>query len=290
MADADTAGNRSELADELLALAVTLARRAGDAAAEARGDRTVAAGSVGTKSSATDLVTVHDRAAETVIVDGLLAARPDDAIVGEEGSDRPGRSGITWYVDPIDGTTNFVYGQPTWATSIAAVDDAGTLVGAVYLPVAGELFSAIRGRGATLDGETIRCSAQTDLRLALLATGFSYDAARRREQANVVADLIGSVRDLRRLGSAAADLCFVACGRVDAYYEDGLRVWDVAAGELIAREAGCRTGDLAGGPSSDDQVVAAAPALFEELVDVLSAARAVRSGIMGIDGHPDPGR
>lgn len=260
----------ADLADELLPLACRLAVEAGDAALSGRrGPRATALETL-SKSTLTDLVTAHDRAAERAVVGGLLAARLDDAIVGEEGTDRPGTSEITWYVDPIDGTTNFVYDLPTWAVSIAAADGDGTLVGAVYAPPLGELFAAARGHGATLNGERIRCTAGTDLSQALVATGFSYDSARRRRQAALVERLIGSVRDIRRLGSAALDLCYVAAGRFDVYYEDGLNIWDFAAGELIAREAGCRTSDFGGAPIAAGQVLAASPALFDQFTALLA--------------------
>jgi myo-inositol-1(or 4)-monophosphatase len=266
---ADAAADPAGLLDELLPLACDLARRGGGAALAGR-RAAPEVDHVGTKSTATDLVTEHDRAAEEAIVAGLRAARPDDAVIGEEGTARPGTTGISWYVDPIDGTTNFVYGLPGWSTSIAAGDADGTLVGAVYVPTSGELFAAARGRGATLDGAPIRCGDEAEPALALLATGFSYDADTRRRQATRLAGLIGSVRDIRRFGSAAVDLCHAACGRVDAYVEDGLRVWDLAAGELIAREAGCRTGDFAGGPVRPEQVLVAGPQLFDQLVDLLA--------------------
>jgi myo-inositol-1(or 4)-monophosphatase len=257
--------------DDLLALATDLAVRAGDAALAGRRGAVVESG---TKSTLTDLVTVFDEAAETTIVDGLAAARPDDAIVGEEGTDRPGTSGISWYVDPIDGTTNFVYGLPLWSTSVAAADAAGMVVGVVYAPVIGELFAATRGGGATLGGRPIHCSDRSELALALVGTGFAYAAARRQEQAAILADVIGAVRDVRRLGSAALDLCYVAAGRYDAYFETGLSSWDAAAGELIAREAGCRSGDHRGGPAKPAELLVATPAIFAELQARLAAATA----------------
>jgi myo-inositol-1(or 4)-monophosphatase len=253
----------------LLALATELAVRAGDAALAGRRDAVL---EPGTKSTLTDLVTVFDKAAETTIVEGLAAARPHDAIVGEEGTDRAGTSGISWYVDPIDGTTNFVYGLPLWSTSIAAADGDEMVIGVVYAPVIGELFAATRGGGATLGGRPIRCSDREDLALALVGTGFAYAADRRREQAQTVTDVIGAVRDIRRLGSAALDLCYVAAGRYDAYFETGLNSWDAAAGELIAREAGCRSGDHRGGPSRPGELLVATPAIFAELQARLAAA------------------
>jgi myo-inositol-1(or 4)-monophosphatase len=258
----------SEQVEELVAVACRVALEGGQLAASGRGATAL---DVATKSTATDLVTVLDRRAEDAIVAELARLRPSDAVVGEEGADHEGTSGVSWFVDPIDGTTNFVYGVPQWATSVAAADADGTVAGAVYIPVMGELFAAGRGRGATLNGESISCSGITDIALALVATGFSYQAANRRRQAAVVEQVIGSVRDIRRIGSAAIDLCYAACGRVDAYYEAGLSPWDVAAGELIAREAGCRTGDFAGGPPVSDHVVASAPAIFDDLVQLLAS-------------------
>jgi len=280
--------------DELLALACRLAVEAGDLAAEGRRRDGVA---TDTKSTATDLVTAHDRAAEAAIVGGLTAARPDDAIVGEEGTDRPGTSGRSWYLDPIDGTTNFVYGLPQWSTSIAVGDASGMLAGAVYLPVTGEVFAAARDRGATCNGEPIVCSATASLDLALVATGFGYSPTRRRRQAAIVAHLIGEVRDIRRFGSAAVDLCYAASGRVDAYYEERLNIWDMAAGLLIAREAGCAAGDFAGGDPVPEQLLVAPAALFDDLVAMIGEAVAdvqaslpPRSGMMSSDGHTNPCR
>jgi len=254
--------------DELLRLTAELAVAGGDRAATGR--RTGLG--VSTKSTVTDLVTVHDRAAEDVIVAGITAARPDDAIVGEEGTDRPGTSGRSWYLDPIDGTTNFVYDIPTWATSVAVGDTDGMLAGAVYVPAMGELFAAARGQGATLGGVPIRCSATTDLALALVATGFGYTPERRVRQAAIVAELVGVIRDVRRLGAASLDLCYVAAGRFDAYFEEHLNIWDMAAGELIAREAGCRTGDYGGGAPTPAQLVAATPELYGPLTAHLPTA------------------
>lgn len=222
-----------------------------------------------TKSSRTDVVTLHDRAAEATIVAALTARRPGDAIVGEEGTQRPGTSGLSWYLDPIDGTTNFLYGLPLWSTSVGVADGDGAIAGAVFVPVTGELFAAARGQGATRNGDTIHASSEVDASLALVATGFGYLPQRRAEQSRRLAALIEHIRDIRRGGSAAIDLCYTAAGMVDAYYEDGLNSWDVVAGELIAREAGCRTGDFAGGPASPAELLVAPPALFEQLCALL---------------------
>ena len=224
-----------------------------------------------TKSSATDMVTEFDHASERLIVDRLLAARPYDGVLGEEGAAAAGSSGVHWVIDPIDGTTNFLYGLPSWGVSIAATDALGTIVGAVFVPSSGEMFAAVRGAGATLDGVTIRAGACIELSSALVATGFGYEAERRRRQGARVAALLPHVRDIRRLGAASVDLCYVAAGRIDAYYEEGLGVWDFAAGELIARESGCLTGDFGGGSPSSLEVAVANPVLFPLLRQVLAA-------------------
>ncbi len=231
-------------------------------------------GATTAKSTVTDLVTWFDREAERRIVTRLRQCRPDDAVVGEEGTESTGRSGVRWWIDPIDGTTNFVYGLGGYAVSIGAEDGAGAVAGAVYVPSTGELFSAHRGGGATCNGITIQPRQTSELGEALVGTGFSYHSDRRRLQAQRVADLLPRVRDVRRLGAAAVDLCWVACGRLDAYYEQHLNPWDTAAGALIAGEAGCRVGDFTGGPCRPDEVLASTPALFEPLVEWLHATSA----------------
>jgi myo-inositol-1(or 4)-monophosphatase len=255
--------------DALAELAGRLAREAG--LLVQRGRRG-GIDSVVTKSSATDVVTEFDRASEELIVGQLARHRPNDTIVGEEGSERSGTSGITWLIDPIDGTTNFLYDLPGWAVSIAAVDHAGPIVGAVYVPGRDELFTAHRGGGSRCNGRPIACTTLGEPAHALLATGFSYVPERRAAHAARVARLIDQVRDIRRLGAASVDLCYVACGRLDAYFEENLGPWDLAAGELIAREAGCRTGDLLGGVARPEQVLAANPALFEPLAELIRMA------------------
>ncbi len=224
---------------------------------------------VDTKSSTTDMVTELDRSTERDLVSTIRAARPDDAVVGEEGTDHAGASGITWLIDPIDGTTNFLYDLPGWSISVAAADAHGVVAGVVHDPVRGERFRAVRGGGATRDGLPIRVSEVTDLSVALVATGFGYDRERRPRQAEVLTRVIGGIRDVRRFGGAALDLCGVACGRVDAYYERGLGPWDLAAGSLIAREAGARILDLS---TRGGAIVVATPAVFDPLVTLLEAA------------------
>jgi myo-inositol-1(or 4)-monophosphatase len=244
--------------------------------------------SVSTKSTGTDMVTEIDRASEQLIVDALLEARPDDGILGEEGASRPGTSGIRWVIDPLDGTTNYLYRHPGFSVSIAAeridpstVDDGvqrgELLAGVVVDPLLDDVFRAAAGHGSSRNGRPISCSTVTDLGQALLATGFAYDPARRARQAEVVAGLIAHVRDIRRVGSAALDLCSVACGRVDVYAELGLAPWDMAAGTLIAREAGAIVQNLHGGAPSGLSVVAAPAALLAPLVEALLAAGADRA-------------
>jgi myo-inositol-1(or 4)-monophosphatase len=246
----------------LLQLCISLARQGGEHAAQCRSQ---GLGTLNHKSSATDVVTHCDRSTEALIVDRIRAERPEDSIVGEEGADHLGTSELVWHLDPIDGTTNFVYGLPAWCTSVAVSDSEGSLAGAVYLPMTHELFSASRSGGATLNGIAISCSTVQHLSQALIATGFGYEAARRQVQVQRLSRLIASIRDIRRSGSAAIDLCFVACGRVDAYYEDNLNSWDIAAGDLIAREAGARSTGFDGGPPTAADLVVAGPAIHSQL-------------------------
>jgi myo-inositol-1(or 4)-monophosphatase len=221
------------------------------------------------KTTVTDLVTEMDRAAEAFIVERLLAARPDDGVLGEEGAARTGTSGVRWVIDPIDGTTNYVYGYPAFAVSIAAERQGTAVAGVVVNAAVDEVFSAFAGGGAHRDGEPIRCSEVTELHTALVATGFGYDAGRRARQADVLTTLLPLVRDIRRAGAASLDLCAVACGRVDAYYEKGLAPWDHAAGGLIAAEAGAIVTDLDGRPPTDSFVLATSPGLAEALRELL---------------------
>ncbi len=253
-------------------LACDLAVQAGELI---RVGRRSGVGNVDTKSSTTDMVTAFDRASEALIVNALRLHRPDDAIIGEEGTADSGTSGVRWLIDPIDGTTNFFYNLPGYAVSIAAADDQGTLAGAVYVPATNELFSAARGEGASLNDAPIRCSTTTALSNALLATGFSYSPDVRRQQMRRLQHIIGEVRDIRRCGAAAVDLCNAAAGRVDAYFEEHLGAWDLAAGELIAREAGCVSGDLHGAPVRPGQVLVTNASLFEPMRALINRADAL---------------
>lgn len=262
---------------ELLVLARDIAVRAGEFALDARRAGVEIAA---TKSTPTDIVTAVDRDTEALIRDLILEARPDDGILGEEEATHVGTSGLDWIVDPIDGTVNFLYGIPAWAVSIAVVagpptpDSWTALAGVVVNPVTGELFEASAGGGARLGGRTLEVVERVTLDQALVGTGFSYSADRRRAQAEVLTQLLPRVRDLRRIGAASLDLCSVAAGRLDAFYEIGLNPWDHAAGALIAREAGAVVTGPRGGRESLEFLVAAVPGVHEDLVSALRDAGA----------------
>ena len=254
---------------ELADIATQLAREGGEVLRRRPSDL-----GVESKTTPTDAVTVMDRAAEEVIVNGLRARRPNDRIVAEESGDTENDSDIAWYVDPLDGTVNYLYGLPTYAVSIAAVAENTPIAGAVYDVARGEMFVASVGNGATLNGAPLHCTQQTEPALALVATGFGYDSGFRAAQAEVFRAVLPQVRDIRRAGSAALDLCSVAAGRVDAYYEAGMHAWDWAAGAVIAREAGARVDGLLGRGLSRAVILAANPQLFGRLHDLLLAAGA----------------
>jgi myo-inositol-1(or 4)-monophosphatase len=212
------------------------------------------------------MVSDADREAEAALTRLLAAERPDDGLLGEEGADAGGTSGRRWVVDPLDGTTNYLYRYRAWAVSVALEDAGGEgLVGVVHDPLNGETFSASRGGGAFLNGEPIAVSGHDELRTALVATGFGYDPEVRRGQAELLLRVLPRVRDVRRAGAAALDLCHVAAGRLDGYYERGIHHWDYAAGALIVAEAGGRVLPLEGGRFG---LAAAAPGLVEELVEL----------------------
>ncbi|MGK5522208.1 inositol monophosphatase family protein [Micromonospora sp. URMC 107] len=256
---------------ELLEIAVDVAR---DAAATAHRMRVEGVSVAATKSTVTDVVTAADRAVERQVIDALRRLRPGDAVLGEEygaGETGPvGPGGVRWIVDPIDGTVNYLYGIPHYAVSLAAEVDGEVVAGVVRNISTGEEWTATVGGGAWRDGERLRCSTETDLGQALVATGFGYDPARRAHQARVIAELIPHIRDIRRFGAAALDLCLAAEGRVDAYYEKGLAAWDQAAGALVATEAGLLVAGLGGLPAGPDLVIAAPAALFKPLHDRLA--------------------
>jgi myo-inositol-1(or 4)-monophosphatase len=256
---------------ELLALrdlAVEVATAAGELISRGRPDRVEVAA---TKSSPTDVVTAMDTASEQLLRRRLRAARPADGLLGEEEGHEPGTSGLTWVVDPIDGTVNYLYGLPAWAVSIGAEADGVTVAGVVLAPQLGEEYTAVLGEGSWLGGRRLRVNEPAELAQALVATGFGYRAQRREVQGRIVAGLLGQVRDIRRGGSAALDLCSVAMGRVDGYYERGTHAWDRAAGTLIAQEAGARVEGFHGAPASEAMVLAAGRALFPALHGALTA-------------------
>lgn len=225
------------------------------------------------KSTPTDVVSEVDHAAEELIVTALRRERPDDAILGEEGTYDTGTTGLRWLVDPLDGTVNYVYRGAAFTVSIAVEDAEGGLAGAVYDPQRDELFGAARGLGATRNEEPLRATEVTDLAHALVATGFSYASADRAWQAGVLARVLPVVRDIRRSGSAALDACSVAAGRVDAYYELGPAPWDRAAGAVVATEAGAVV-HVGTAPDGRDLTVVSAPGIADDLLSLLTDAGA----------------
>lgn len=263
-------------------------RSAGDAARFLHEERPADL-AIETKSTPTDVVTSMDRAAEVLLRDRLLGARPDDGLVGEEGSELRGTTGIRWVVDPLDGTVNYLYRIPQWGVSVAAVeehehDDGGTsVVGVIVTPETGEGFIGIRGHGAwrVVAGVAERLYVRTcsDLGQAMVSTGFGYAPTRRLQQAEVLRSIITSVRDIRRSGSAVVDFTWLAQGRTDAYYERGLNPWDMAAGTLIAHEAGAVFSDL-GGRSGSGTFLVAVPGIAVELERLL-----IQAGVHEVEGE-----
>lgn len=252
---------------ELLGLAVTIAR---EAATLARAMRDAGVDPVATKSTLTDVVTAADRAVERQVREAIRAARPGDVVLGEEyGGTEAAAGAVRWILDPIDGTVNYLYDLPQYAVSLAAEVDGVVVAGVVINAATGREWTAVLGGGAFAGERRLSGSGQTDLRQALVGTGFGYAAERRLHQAAVLAGLIGEIRDVRRFGAAAIDLCLAAEGSLDAYYEKGLNAWDHAAGGLIAAEAGLLVTGLAGAPAGPDMVVAAPPALHKGLHDRL---------------------
>jgi myo-inositol-1(or 4)-monophosphatase len=271
----DPAGHAASA--DLLALARRIATTVAETALE---ERRRGISVEATKSSPVDVVTAVDRDTEERIRSMVLDARPDDGILGEEDDAHVGTSGLNWVVDPIDGTVNLLYDIPAWAVSIAVVDGPpdplhwSALAGVVVNPVTGEVFEASRGGGARLGDRELRVNDDVELSRALIGTGFGYAVERRRTQAEVLLQVLPRVRDIRRIGSAALDLSTLAAGRLDGFYERGLNPWDHAAGALIAREAGGRVGGVNGGPESGELLVAAAPSVYDGLLELLLAAGA----------------
>jgi myo-inositol-1(or 4)-monophosphatase len=268
---------------DLCELAGRLAIAAGEELLARQRSLSIDAAGVETKSSASDPVSAADRASEKLITDGLTAARPGDGLLGEEGASRPSNTGLTWVIDPLDGTVNYLYGRLDWCVSIAVEDEQGAVAGVVHQPPTGLTWSAVRDAGACCavrtpyqtvwdGGRSLSLQRQVGLETALVCTGFSYLPDRRAEQAALLQDLLPAVRDIRRGGSAALDLCSVADGTADAYYEHLIQPWDVAAGALIAHEAGT-TVVRGPGTAFPQGILAAAPSLAAPLLDLLTTPR-----------------
>jgi myo-inositol-1(or 4)-monophosphatase len=258
-------GDTSTAPAELERLAVRLATGAAEVimVAAAQGIE------VSAKSTATDLVTQVDRQTERWLVEQIAASRPADGVLGEEGAGVVGTSGVRWVIDPIDGTVNFVLGLPQYAVSVAAELDGAIVAGAVHNVAINETFHAHVGGGAWLGTRRLLGPRSVPLNRCVVGTGFGYDAKRRARQAGVVAKLLPLVGDIRRLGSSALDLCAVAAGRLDAYFEAGLNPWDYAAGALIASEAGCVVSGLHGRQAGTVLTAAAAADLAAEFFALL---------------------
>jgi myo-inositol-1(or 4)-monophosphatase len=257
-------------ANELVALATEIAHEAGAGLRDAFGRLGDGGLEISAKSTPTDLVSEADVGTERLIRARLAAARPDDAIMGEEGDDQAGTSGLRWVVDPLDGTVNFLFGIPQWCVSIACEDGDGVLAGVIFDPMREETWAATRDGAATLDGRQVHGSRQARLAPSLVATGFGYDAGVRESQARVVARLLPRVRDVRRLGAAALDLAWTAAGRYDAYFERGVKHWDIAAGTLLCARAGMAVRELAPAPPADVGILVAPPALVDELMALVA--------------------
>ncbi len=259
---------------ELLALAADVACEAGELAHRRRAAGVSVAA---TKSALADIVTEADREVEQLIRARLQAARPDDGFLGEESDPRPGASGLTWVVDPIDGTVNYAYGIPAYAVSIAVVEGEPSpdawiaLAGVVFNPAVGELFTAACGAGAHLGGARLQVNQQASKAGALLATGFGYDPATHAPQLQRIARVMPLARDLRRIGAASLDLAYVAAGRLDGYFEKGLQPWDHAAGALLVAEAGGQVGGADGQREGRELIIAAAPPLYAAIERALAA-------------------
>jgi myo-inositol-1(or 4)-monophosphatase len=252
-----------------LALATEAARQAGALLLELR--RSPATG-IRSKSSATDLVSEADEKAEEAIVAAIRGKRPDDAIVAEEGSGVRGTSEVSWFVDPLDGTINYLYGIPHWSVSICCADGAGALAAVVFDPLRDELFSSARGDGARLGANRLRVSDKQDLATALVATGLGYGADQRATQGRIIANVVAEVRDLRRFGSAALDLSWVAAARFDAYFESVEKPWDWMAGAMLVREAGGRVTELTPADPAAPRIVASGPGVHDALTRLLANA------------------
>ncbi len=267
---------------ELLELARSVAAEAGRLLATRADEARV----VDVKSSPTDVVTQLDRASEELIRKRILARRPGDSILGEEGGEIGGGAPVRWIVDPLDGTVNYLYGLPDWAVSVAAEVDGTVVAGAVCAPRRNAMYWAAAEAGAFFgsgefgdgSGKPLACTSGVPLDRALVATGFGYEEGRRRVQGQVLSAVLPLVRDVRRNGSCAIDLCMLAAGNVDAYYERGVEQWDFAAGSLIAREAGAEVTGLHGRPAGSSMILGAGPGLITDLHDLLANLDPERDG------------
>jgi myo-inositol-1(or 4)-monophosphatase len=257
-----------EIEDELLDVAVAAAERAGRLLRER-----FEAGpelSVETKTTPTDLVSEADYAAQRAIRETLDDRRPDDGFLGEEGGDVDGSTGLRWIVDPLDGTVNFLFGIPQWCVSVAVLDAGGGLVGVVHDPIRRETFAGIRGQVPRLNGKVMVRRDASDLKTAMVATGFAYDAKVRAQQALVIGGLIDRVRDIRRFGSAALDMAWTAAGRYDAYFERTVKPWDIAAGKILCLGVGLELRDMPATPALPYGILAASPGLIGELYGLIT--------------------
>jgi myo-inositol-1(or 4)-monophosphatase len=264
---------------DLLKLVREIAHSAGEILMDGRPDAArLTAVASSAKTSPTDIVTERDLASEKAIVSFIRQHRPDDAILGEEGTNISGTSGLTWIIDPLDGTINYLYGSPQWAVSIAIADEHGPLVGVVYAPAITVEYWAVRGEGSFREDREgiIELPQIQDVELAhaLFATGFGYRADRRAQQVAVLTTVLPQIRDIRRKGSAALDVCMAACGMVNGYFERGTHPWDIAAGSLVATEAGLRVTGLFGKEAHNDMVVVAPPKLHAQITALLESVSA----------------
>jgi len=258
------------LTSELLVLAESIAIKAGELLVNRPSKF-----ELDQKSGVFDFATQMDHESEKLIVAEILTARPDDGLIGEEGANRESKSGVTWVIDPIDGTVNYLYDIPGWCISIAAKDKDGGLVGVVYSPATQSLWKASRGGGAFLNGNPIKCNDPVGLDRALVGSGFAYDIEKRKIQAALVARLLPQIRDLRRLGACAVDICHVASGSLDAYFEAGVNEWDYAAAGLIATAAGATISiDTGIWNGEKNMVIVAGPALHPALSAQIRAGQA----------------
>lgn len=264
-----------DLARELAHLAVRVAQGAGEVVRAGRASAVGGSGfSTETKSSASDLVTAVDKASERYIVEQLHAARPGDGLLGEEGTDEQGTSGVRWVIDPIDGTVNFVLGLPHYSVSIAAQREGVTIAACVLDGASGDFYWAAQGGGAWRRDQRLHGPRSVPVAEMVVGTGFTYLAQERARQGAVLASVLPQIANLRRLGSAALDLCLVAAGQLDAFYEFGIHEWDVAAGLLVAQEAGVALSGLRGRPAAAPFVAAAGAVHAAEFFAMLERADA----------------